>query len=262
MFYKIKLCKKIGIVLILTISLMNCASKSSPQELEASNNTNNDITATTNLGLQIEHISEGMLLTFSDIPQNVTTMLINIYEEKYATTQSPDMLGIVLGPKLDEIKQTKKLIIPFAQQDTEYAISVNLIRNDETDPATNLIESVQAENGTYIINNMELILNDEQTGVILSAEPEFSSSVEYDSYKYEYILLNLIDENKSLSNSIYSGNELSCNFIPDTINLIKESDPSLNGTFPSYVVALCNIDYQGVSWKVCVAKSEKFSLSL
>jgi hypothetical protein len=259
MLYKSNVLKTICIIMLLALILISCASDPEPQENteeEATvTNTNNNI-----LGTQIQNVSGGLYFTFEDIPADTTAVYINVYEGEHDGKQWSDVFGIVMGPKLEEVKETKKLMCPFAKKDQAYSISIQLVINDEIVSGSEIIEMVPAEDAIYVTNTLELQLNDEQTGVTLSAEPAFSASVELQSPKYEYVLLNIINENESWSSNIYSGNELSCTFAPDTINLIKEADPELKGTFLSHVVALCNIDYEGVFWKVCVAKTEDFTL--
>ncbi len=256
---------KICISMILAIMLISCASEAPaqpPAEIDnAEVNFSND-----NLGLQIENIPEGIRFTFDNIPEDVTTLFINIYEGEYNPAQWSDVFAAVLGPRLDELKVTKQLVCPFVKKDQQYAISIELERNKELDPASKLTESIQGQNGNYITNNIDLKLNDEQTGVALSAEPEFSVPVEYGSEKYEYILLFFPDESSSVSAGIYSGNELSCLFFPETTNVIKEDlkeqSSKIEGDFPAYVAAVCNINYKDIWWMLCAAKTEEFTLSL
>lgn len=250
--------------MLLVIMLISCGSEPEPQndeEVSAVPNTNETVTENkTKLGFQTENIPEGILLSFDEIPADATAMYINLYEGEHDGKEWSDVFGIVVGPKLDELKETKKLICPFVKQDTQYSLSAQIVQNDEIAAPYDIIASVQSPNGIFVSNEIVLELNDEQTGVTLSAEPEFSAPVEFNEYKYEYVLLNFINENESLSSGIYSGNELSCTFIPDTINLIKESDPALSGTFPSHVVALCSVKDKGALWQVCVAKTEDFTI--
>lgn len=261
MIHRISLFKTISICMIFVIMLMGCANDPAPAPSPQENSE--EIPVNTNvLGLQIENTPRGMRLTFDDIPADTTTVYINMYENKHDGRQWSDVFGIVLGPKLDEIKQTKYVLCPFVKKDQSYEISVQLSRNNEIIGGSEVIKTTPSQDATYVSNNIELQLNTEQTSVTLSPEPEFSASVEFDELKYEYILLFFPDESSSSSTGIYSGNDLTCTFIPDTTNLIEENAPEMKGTFPAHAVALCNIKNEGVLWKLCAAKTEEFELTL
>jgi hypothetical protein len=241
---------------------MSCASDPAPQPTEETAEVSaTDDSSTTNLGMKIETAPEGLLFTFDSIPEDATTLFINLYEGEQDNKQWSDIFGIVVGPKLEEVRNTKRLLCPFTKMDQPYAVSAQFVRNDEIVSAGDVIELTPTQNVVSLVNELTLDLNEDQTGVTLSAEPEFSAPVEYLSRKYDYVLLNFLDENQSISSEIYSGDELSCTFIPDTINLIKEHNSELSGDYPSHVVALCNLNYQGVFWKVLVAKTEDFTVS-
>lgn len=263
MTHSINVCKMISIGMIFIMMLMSCATDPSP--VPSPQESNEDVPLPVNsvvLGLQIESTPRGMLITFDDIPADTTTVYINMYENKYDGRQWADVFGIVLGPKLDEIKKTKYVICPFVKKDQPYEISVQLLRNNEIIGGSDVIKITPAQDATYVSNNIELQLNTEQTSVTLSSEPEFSASVEFDELKYEYILLFFPDASSSSSTGIYSGNDLTCTFFPGTINLIKEHVPETRGTFPAHAVSLCNIKNEGVLWKLCAAKTEEFELTL
>jgi hypothetical protein len=274
MFHKKNVLRIISVVAISTIVLMGCntepetipvpttAETADTTDTADTTNTNGSPSLMPNIGTKIEPAPEGMLLTFTDIPADATTMFINVYEDTHDGRQWSDVFGIVLGPKLEEIKKTKKLICPFIKKDQSYAVSVQLMINDVIQSTGDAIEIIPTQDGIYLANEIELQLNDAQTGVTLSAEPEFSAPVEFNINKYDYTLLFFPDTFTSTSGGIYSGNELSAEFVPNTINLIKENAPTVSGTFPAHVIALSNINYKGIAWKVLVARTEEFELNL
>lgn len=253
-FSKKNVVKNISIILLITAIAISCVNTKPSLQ-----NNGQDVLSNSTI-MQVENIPEGILFTFDTIPENTSTLFINIYADEHDGKQWADVFGIVVGQDFDELKKTKKIICPFVKKDTNYFVSFNFLDSDyalipaDQEP----VSIVSANDGIYTINNFEFRLNETKTGAAFSAEPEFSSLVEFDERKYEYVLLNFIDENSSFSSGIYSGDELSCTFIPDTVTLVKEYDPELNGTFPSHVAALCNINYENVLWKVCVDKTEDF----
>jgi hypothetical protein len=212
--------------------------------------------------LQVENNPEGLLFTVDNIPRDITTIFINVYEGEYNPVQWSDAFAMILGPKLDELKVTKRMICPFVKTGQQYAISFDVIRNGKVEHITEVID-IQTENGNPITNDIELQLNDEQTGVTLSAEPEFSSEVEFELPKYDYILLGFNDESTSTSTYMYRGNELSYTASPDAIMQIQEyaRNAGLSGDYPAHGIAVCNINYKGISWMVRVAETEEFTLS-
>ena len=256
MFHNINVLRKICVAMFFAVLFISCASKPAPGDVDPKN------ADVVDLGLQIEDVSEGVLISFEDIPVDTTMLFINIYKDEVVSTQWIDAFAAVLGPQLDELKKTKQLVFPFAlsEKNQRYAISLDVER-DNGDNAREVI-NFQMQNGNNVTNNVELLLNDEQTGVMLSEEPVFSLPVEFEERKYEYVLLFFPDDFLSFSSGIYSGNDLSCNFSPELVDHIRENSPEIKGTFPAYVAAVCNINYNGVSWMLKIAQTEDFELEL
>ncbi len=254
MFHNINVLKKICVAMFFAVVFIGCASAPVPGEVEPQN------TGAVELGAQIEDVPEGVCVSFKDIPADTEMLFINVYKNEWAPVQWADAFAVVLGPQLDELKKTKQLIFPFAEKDQPYAISVEIEMNNGIDVRE--VVEFQTQNGNNVTNNVELLLNDEQTGVTLSAEPEFSLPVEFEERKYEYVLLFFPDDISSTSSGIYSGNELSCDFSPELVNHIRENLPEIKGTFPAYVAAVCNINYNGVVWMLKIAQTEDFELEL
>ncbi len=265
MLHTINLLKKILTLMIFTIIFISCAGEPEavPEEINADTGSGQQIETAdaVDLGLQIEDVPEGVLLSFKEIPADAEIVFINLYKDEIAPTQWADAFAVVLGPKLDELKVTKHLVFPFAEKDQPYTISLDIERNNGIDNAKEVMK-FQTQNGNSVTNNVSLLLNDEQTGARLSAEPVFSLPVEFEARKYEYILLFFPGDGSSVSSGIYSGNELSCSFSPELLDHIRENSPEMRGTFPAYAAAVCNINYNGVSWMLKIAQTEDFQLEL
>ncbi len=254
MLHHTNVLKKICAAVFFAVVFISCASKPAPNYLDPQNTGDDD------LALQVEDVPEGVRISFENIPADTTMLFINIYKDEFAPTQWADAFAAVLGPQLDELKKTKQLVFPFAEKGQLYAISLDVAR-DNGDNAREVI-NFQTQNGNNVTNNVELLLNDEQTSVTLSEEPVFSLPVEFEERKYEYVLLFFPDDYSSISSGIYSGNDLSCAFSPELVNHIRKNSPEIKGTFPAYVAAVCNINYNGVSWMLKIAQTKDFELEL
>ncbi len=261
MLHTINVLKKICAALFFAVIFVCCAGGPEAASTDTGSGQQAETANAVDLGLQIEDVPEGALLSFKNIPADTEMIFINIYKDEIAPVQWSDAFAVILGPKLDELKVTKHLIFPFAEKDQPYTISLDVERYNGIDSAREAVK-FQTQNGNIITNNIELLLNDEQTGVRLSAEPVFSLPVEFEARKYEYILLFFPGDGSSVSSGIYSGNELSCSFSPELLNHIRENSPEMRGTFPAYAAAVCNINYNGVSWMLKIAQTEDFELKL
>jgi hypothetical protein len=265
MLYKINLFISIFLIILFGSVLISCASEPAPQENNAEATTAGNVSSEdVNLGLKIDNSPEGILLSLTNIPADAGTLFVNVYEGEHDGKQWSDIFGIIVGPKLDEVKETKRLLCPFVKKGTEYSVSVALLdkNNEFISTKQEIVLVTPVNDGIILSNHPTLQLSEDKTSVTLSTEAEFSAPVEYDENKYEYVLMNFIDENSSLSSGIYIGNELSCTFNPDTINLMKEHKPELSGTFSSHVASLCNIKDEGVLWKVLIANTEEFDVTI
>jgi len=228
-------------------------------------------------------VQEGILISLSGIPDDVTSIFIEInnWGERTYTYKAGDYpehrdmitssYAIIEGSRLEQIRQTKELIFPFVKTGEKYNVSVMYIKpniNCTSAPFSQII----AKNGIYLEKEIKLILNENKTGVILSDEPIFSSFVEYSEYAYSFSFSLFNDEMASTMCSISIENnkkELSWDFEPLISEQIKTSrDMEKNrdqeiayyksGDYTAFINLKINLIYNNIEWQNYLVKSPGF----
>jgi hypothetical protein len=234
--------QKICIILVFVLVFIGCVSHK--------NISQNDI-----IGLTVENVPEGILLSFSNIPTETNRMFIHLMES-YVDNKNPiPLFTDIRGIQLDKVKETGRIICPFGQNGVKYIIGVSFNTGENYETENWVYSEIIADKGIHSTNDLTLELNNTQTRVMLSAEPIFSSDVQYAAKKYRYTLMVRNDENNTSSYSeTLDDNTLSWNFRPEFIENIN------NGNFPAYVTAYCNINYDNMTWIVGIASSDNFKI--
>jgi hypothetical protein len=231
-------------VLVFVLVFIGCAS-------------NKTISQDDIIGLNTENVPEGILLSFDNIPTETNRMFIHLMGYSVNNENPVPLFVDIREIQLDKVKETSRVICPFVQNDVKYIIGVNFNAGENYETENWIYSEIIADKGIYSVNDLTLELNDTQTGVILSAEPLFSSNVQYAPQKYMYTLTIKKDENNasSYSETLDDNNTLSWNFSPEYIGDIN------NGNFPADVTAYCNINYDNMMWIVGIASSDDFEIS-
>jgi hypothetical protein len=240
--------RKLSVTLVLVMAFIGCATNKTVP--------NNDI-----IGLKAKNASEGIVLTFDNIPSEAARMFIHIMEIEEGANPVPVFTDI-RGTLLEQVKEKGKVVCPFVQNGHHYyiAVAVNTVNNVNSPYWENV--EITANNGVHTLNEISLELNNAQTGVTLSAEPVFSGNVQYDSQKYRYMVTIKAGTNDSIGYGEHANNKLTWEFMPRMIEDLKKDNINVSGNLPAYVTAYCNINYDDLLWAVGVVTSKEFTVSL
>ena len=224
--------------------------------------------------LKAEAVSQGIRLTFDNIPSKTNRLFINVQswddaEKLTGTHNLVSSYADVRDASLEQVKQTGKIILPIVQTGRKYSISAVFQNGDLEDISDWIYADCVADNGIYFDNDIKLILVDNNTGVKLSSEPLFSSEVTFDSQKYSYAVTISHYKNETESGSIGVGshhipavNGLTWTFDPEMTDSLREGNYLESGSYPAYVTARCNIIYDNIVWSIEIAKTQEYTFSL
>jgi hypothetical protein len=239
-----------------------------------------------------EAVSEGILLTFNDIPADAVRM--TIFVSYFTDEENPNsnnhissmadlrdasfLSGRVQIPQLDKVKQTRKVIFPITQSGQQYHISATVWNerdhqaylNDENFQPISAATECLAENGTYFNSDaLYLKLDDNNTVATLSSEPVFTSDIVFDTQKYSYWVSIDVPEKGSIGVASFhipdglSSDGLTWIFEPYMTADIKKDIPDgwleKGNSYTAYVEANANIIYDDVSWFIEIAQSPEFT---
>jgi hypothetical protein len=244
--------KKIILVLGFALVVFGCASnKTSPLH--------------TDITIKAESVSEGISLSFNYIPRETARMFIYIYNTENINT-SYDVIPAfsdIRGASLENLKQIKRVNFPFVQADSTYKIEV-LMQNDKFEEIADWISvECKAANNGINYSGGELLLIENQTGVILISEPVFQTDVWFALDKYNFQVSICLDENRSVGYGGDYNDSFIWIFEPFMSEGFKESDwgqydmPE-DGIYSAFVSLFCNIIYDNILWQVEMGKSPEF----
>ncbi|MCL2592008.1 MAG: hypothetical protein FWD82_01460 [Defluviitaleaceae bacterium] len=245
--------------------------------------------ASSDFGLTAEAISEGLLLTFNNIPSDTIRLFIHV--QSWCDTETLESSHDIIASfadirdasfsvgerhsiKLEQVKETGKVIFPIAQAGQKYRISA-LVQtrsdiNNEVVPV--FIETeVIAKNGIHFNKDdvrLELYNN---SAVTLSSVPLFSSEIVFDTQKFSFGVTIMVGETGSIGIGTHhipdglSSDGLTWVFEPQmTDNLRSNSNGWLESGnyYPAWAIAYANILHDDILWFVEIAKTPEFSFSL
>jgi hypothetical protein len=234
--------------------------------------TNKSQSNNTIIVLKAEAVPEGVSLSFNYIPSETTRLFISFSEYDESINSSYDIISTyadIRGNILDQVKYTRRIILPFVKAGQKYSISAFFQKDDDFKEIEGGMIDAECTpyTGIYFNNSINLKLDEAQTNVTLSSEPNFSTDVHFSSPKYE-ISVTIGSENNAqglraggFKNTI-SSNILTYYFEPEMTDEIKEGDYLESGDYPAYVRAYCNTIYENIKWNVEIAKTTEFTYSL
>jgi len=232
--------KKLIVTLVLVMAFIGCASNKAV--------------------FQVKNAPEGIVLTFGHIPAETTRLFIHLME----TGESENTISVfadIRGTLLDQVKKTGIVVCPFVQNGRNYNVGVSFDILNKDVPENWINAEITADNGIYTLNELTLELNNSQTGVTLSAEPEFSHDVQYNSQRFRYMVTVKVDQYTSIGYSQLK-DELEWEFLPGMLDDYKKDNINISGDFAAYVTVCCNINYNNILWTVGVVNSKEFTVSL
>ena len=244
-----KFLQKTSTFLVFVLVFIGCAS-------------NNSISQNDVFGLKVENVSEGILLTFNNIPAETTWIFITIDNKN-----SVPILTEFKGTQLKQLKETGKVICPFVQQGCHYNIYANLYNDSNGITEIAKIDTeITAKNGIQILNDITLGLNETQTELMLSSEPVFSTNVDYDFQKYSYMITLLLEETTDW-NELFKDNFFDRIYkkYPEITFNVSINDVSNNSIQSNDLLAcfraFCRLNYDNIVWEVGIAKSNEVILT-
>jgi len=251
-----KALRTISLILGFVLVTSGCASSKNQQ-------TNVEI------GLKAEAVSEGICLTFGNIPMETSGLFIMVqnWKETENLESTHEIIGsfsYIIGDSLEQLKQTGTIVFPFVRTGQNYNISVSF-ENEKGQAIAGVPDWIfakcMANAGIYFNDGLKLELNETNTVVTLSSEPIFSAEVQFAPDKYLYYVTLILSDHGSLGYSD-KGTGLQWNFEPQMTNDLKESEHLQNGTYSTYITAYRNIFYDNIKWTVEIAKTPEFIYSI
>lgn len=262
---------------MVTFGLMSCAGRAASE---------ND----TDFGFTAEAVSEGILLTFNNIPPDSIRLFISVqsWDDTEKLKSSYDLVSSIADIRetscpgrgahslqLERVKETGKVFFPIVQAGQKYRISASIQTRSDIDNETipTFIENeVIAKNGIYF-NREDVILelNDTNSTVTLLSEPLFSSEVNFYTNKFDFGVTIVIDEQGSIGTGTHhipeglSSDGLTWTFEPQMSENLRRHHGDLfesGKSYSAWAVTYVNIIYDDIVWSVEIAKTPKFNFSL
>ena len=208
----------------------------------------------TEFGVTAITVPDGILLTFSNIPDDTTDLSITFVD---INAKDKSETSVVLNYEaFDEVKKTRNLLCPFAANGREYLIRVYRLTGFEM--AEKIVTGAIAGGGIYLTNTPLLHFENENNTFLLSEMPIFSEKVVFSQNGflnyYTYVISDIggyIGIGGDATNSLISSVSIQPN--EDTARMFSDF---LTGNLPLYGTAHCLLEYKNMEWIVQVARSE------
>jgi len=267
----LKITNLLSIILVITLSI-SCINNKPDQNLSVEENSYYQTPP-----FELKTIPEGILISLGDIPDDITSIYVDIYNwgDRVYTFQKDDYplrrdaisssIAHIEGECLERIKQTKSIIFPFIKQGEKYNVLVIYFKSG-IDCASTVFSQIIAENGIYLENDIELLLNANNTSVRLSEAPKFTSNVVYSDNTHSFSFYMFNDENTSVYGGIsteHNTRDISWDFEPIINEQIKRSKSSYkSGGYTAFIEFSINIIYDNIEWQNYFIKSPRFDYSV
>jgi len=279
--------KLIAILLIFGLIIICCERNQEKAENNAViNNSEDDIFYQTP-PFELKIIPEGILISLGDIPDDITSIIVDIdnWGDRVYTFQNDDYpirrdmisssMARIEGECLEQIKQIKEIIFPFVKSGEKYNVFVVYLKPD-MDSASPPFCRIIAESGIYLQNEVELILNENNTSVRLSEEPKFTSDAVYSDNTNSFSFCMFNDEITSVLGVLstdHNTNNMSWDFEPAISEQIKrsreltgirepEKEKYKSGDYTAFIQYSINIIYDNIEWQNYFIKSPRFNYTV
>ena len=243
----------------------------------------------TKFGLTVETVSEGLLLTFNNIPPDSIRLFISVHSwchtEEVENGQNTVVAfadirdtsfseGGLPSLQLTRVKETGKVIFPIVQAGQKYHISAMIQTRADIDNKTIPVfvdTEIIGKNGIYFNREdveLELINN---SAVTLYTEPLFTSPVIFHTQKYSFGITIMVDENRSIGLGTHhipaglSSDGLTWIFEPEMTESLRKYNAGWLETgnyYPAWAKAYVNILHGDIIWSVEIARTQNFNFSL
>ena len=258
--------------------------------------TNKIHTTNTEFALTAEAVPQGILLTFSNIPEDATHLWISVQSlgnteepedmqnsiSSYAGITNTSVRGWVNSTQnLDTIRETGKVIFPVVEPGRKYSISANVYnehefymmrRTDDYYSSRFAYADFVAQDGLCLgRDRVRLDINDNHSFIAISSEPVFSSEVMFAEQKYGFSITILVDYERSIGVGEHhipdglSNDGLTWVFEPIMTDRLKTENGGWLETgsyYPAWGTAYVNIVFDDIIWAVEIAKTPEFNYSL
>ena len=212
--------------------------------------------------ISAETVQNGIRMSFSDIPDEISRIFIYLSLSNDNPVDGSQMFADIRGSSLELVKQSKNVVCPFVENNSRYSIIAFLQTGNNQESEIVTETTATAGDGIRPINNISLVLNENNSGVILSAPPVFSSGVVHDTNKYMYQATIEIDKTRSIGYGENSTDALSWTFMPKMTEDFKNEGIHQTGDFSAFVTFFCNLVHDNITWMVGVAQTERFTIRL
>ena len=243
----------------------------------------------TGFGFIAEAVSEGILLTFSNIPSDSVRLFIAVQSwddtgemghynriSSFADIRDASFpYGAISSFQLERVKETGRVIFPIVQMGQKYTISASVQSRSDLDNGIEpvFIEvEVTAENGIYFNRDgVQFELNDTNSAVTLHSMPLFSSSVVFHAQKIEFNTVVSVMDVGSISVGTHhipaglSSDGLTWTFQPQMTDSLRADNNGWlqsGSYYPAWSVVYANIVHDDIVWSVEIAKTSIFDFSL
>ena len=228
--------------------------------------TNKGITET-GMSVTAKGTSEGIVLLFNDIPQDIYSLQIGFFDITSNDIVNfekdvPNTFVYINENNLDELKRKGNILCPFAVCGHEYSIVVSLVtisdleNNFENSNFAACTANAVAGGGIFLTNNPSLVFTNENRDVALSEIPTFSGKVEYSPKGlFRYLNFVIMEDGSNYGGGISHWNELTYP-VRETLSKTQEHF-GFNGDFPVNATVAGILMYNGIEWDVMVAKAEE-----
>jgi len=221
-----------------------------------------------------ENTEEGIRLSFSNIPPETARIFIHIQRfvgDDKDNINANDFFASfsnIRGSALEQVKQTGIVNFPFVKAGHEYTVSI-IIQNRYFDDLTEWLHAtITPFAGIYVVNDVQLKLNDTNSALTLSAEPVFSSDVTFARQKFGFGVSVSFVFSESLSGSLGIGEQhfpgglssdgLSWTFEPHFFNVLRDAEYLEKDSYPASGRAYSRMIYDNLTWYVQIARTPEF----
>ena len=246
-----KFTNKIAVcILVIGAILIGCATNK---------NANN-----TDMLISASGTSDGILLNFSNIPEDTYSLSIS-FIDTMANDDKSEFLETTIyiwDKDLMELRESGYLHCPFAKNAHEYTVTVTVITNDdfrndfETKDYANFSLNTIAGDGIYMTNNPSLYFTDEDKTVTLSEVPVFSKEVIFSpNGPYQFTNFVMMEDGNSYGGGISYWDEL--NYPAREVLNGTQEYFGFTGDYPVNASVSCVLVYDDLEWSVGIAKAER-----
>lgn len=224
----------------------------------------NQSTAKNSIELAADTTSDGIRLTFSELPSDTTRIFVYISSLNDNPIDGSQMFADIRDSALEQVKKTRTITCPFVQEESEYSIIAFISTSKDYNNDSDITVNATGISGGGIrpTKTLTLDLINKNTGVELSDHPVFSDNVTYDGQRYMYKVTIDIAADRSIGYGEGATDALSWYFMPAMKkDFLKEGFLDM-GTFPAFVTVFSNLVYENITWSVGIAQTNEFMISL